>query len=90
MVMSGWRDLAACRDEDPELFFPVHESKPDEPATAGELQALAVCAGCPVRAACREWALNTGHVQFGVVGGLTAGQRRVLWTADRNQKRIPA
>lgn len=67
-----WRHRAACRDEDPEDWFPVSES---------ELQVAYprdVCATvCPVQAACLTWALaaNQGH---GVWGGSTARERELL------------
>ena len=68
-VHPDWRDDAACRDEDPELFF-AHDD-----ATAQ--RALAICAGCPVRDACLEHALANGE-RHGVWGGTTEHERRVL------------
>jgi hypothetical protein len=53
--------LPACRDADPGLFFPP----PGESADA----AMAICAGCPVRAECLELALANGE-RFGVWGGV--------------------
>ncbi len=41
---TGWQEHAACVDANPRIFF--------EPARFSE--ALAVCAGCPVQAPCRE------------------------------------
>ncbi len=60
-----WRDIAACRHHDPELFFPV--------AAAGLAldqaeQAKQVCQRCPVREPCLRWALDRG-VAFGIWGG---------------------
>lgn len=72
--MSYFRDHAACRDTDPELFFPVGESGP---ALRQTRMAQAVCAGCPVAADCLEWALEHG-VGDGVFGGMTADERRDL------------
>src|SRR5690606_19682515 len=69
-----WRDLAACRDEDPELFFPIGTSGP---ALLQVEQAKAVCRRCPVAAECLTWAL--GHPEeYGIWGGLTEGERRAL------------
>jgi WhiB family redox-sensing transcriptional regulator len=34
-----------------------------------------ICADCPVKAECREYALAQGE-QFGIWGGLTAGERQ--------------
>lgn len=63
----GWRGRAACRDVDPDLFFPE---------LGGSAQdAKAVCAECPVRAQCLEYALATGQ-RFGVWAGLDERERR--------------
>jgi WhiB family transcriptional regulator, redox-sensing transcriptional regulator len=67
-----WRHRAACRDEDPELFFPVSETGPGARQTA---QAKVVCARCPVRAECLEYALENG-LDHGIFGGLTERERR--------------
>lgn len=69
---TDWRHRAACRDEDPELFFPVSEVGPGAGETA---RAKSVCASCPVRAACLEYALDNG-LNYGVFGGLTESERR--------------
>lgn len=70
--MDDWRHRAACRDEDPELFFPVGTSGP---AMLQLSEAKAVCWRCPVKAECLEWALATGQ-DDGVWGGLSADERR--------------
>ena len=53
-----WRHKAICRDEDPELFFPVGNSGP---ALAQIADAKLVCARCPVTADCLSWALKSGQ-----------------------------
>jgi WhiB family redox-sensing transcriptional regulator len=63
-----------CRDEDPELFFPIGTARP---ALAQVERARAVCSGCPVRDECLQWALSTGQAA-GVWGGLTPDERRAL------------
>ncbi len=72
--MTDWRDRAACRTENPELFFP---STAGAGAQRLQRQAKAVCATCPVLADCLSWALTEG-LDFGVFGGLTADERRAL------------
>ncbi len=57
-VSTDWRDLAACRDSDPELFFPVGNAGP---ALVQLDRAKQVCAGCTVRVTCLEWALASGE-----------------------------
>lgn len=73
---ADWRDAGACRDEDPELFFPLGT----EGRWAIQIeQAKAVCARCPVLDACGQWALdNPRLVPNGVFGGLTDAERRNL------------
>jgi WhiB family transcriptional regulator, redox-sensing transcriptional regulator len=71
--MSDWRHQAACVGLDPELWFPVGVLGP---ALEQEAVAKAVCAGCPVRAVCLEWA-SQRCVQ-GVWGGLSELERRAL------------
>lgn len=69
-----WYQDAACLGMDPELFFPVGSTGP---AVKQAVEAKAVCRGCPVRAACLEWALTTGQ-DYGIWGGFTEEERRVL------------
>lgn len=70
----AWSDFAACKDEDPELFFPVSEFGPGERQTA---QAKAVCGICPVREVCLGYALENG-LDHGIFGGTTPDERRKL------------
>ena len=67
-----WRHNAVCRDEDPELFFPVGNSGP---ALAQIADAKLVCNRCPVTTECLSWALNTGQ-DAGVWGGMSEDERR--------------
>ena len=69
--MAGWRDRAACRGTDLTVFFPGR-GESAEPARQ-------VCAGCPVRQPCLEFALRHGEVH-GIWGGLTERDRRSLRT----------
>ena len=64
-----WRELAACRGTDLEVFFP------ERGESAGP--ARQVCAGCPVRQACLDYAI-TNRIAYGVWGGLTERERRTL------------
>jgi WhiB family redox-sensing transcriptional regulator len=71
---AGWQHSAACRDEDPELFFPVSDIGPGAQQVK---QAKAICAQCPVRSACLEYALDNG-LDYGIFGGATERERRDL------------
>ena len=74
-----WRESAACRRHDPELFFPIGNTGP---ARAEIHRAKAICAACPVRAECLAFALET-HQDYGIWGGCDEDERRVL----RRQRR---
>jgi len=69
-----WRDVAACRHRDPELFFP--EGRPARPCLQAD-QAKRVCQSCPVQTPCLDFALRHG-LGFGIWGGVTGEERRVL------------
>jgi WhiB family redox-sensing transcriptional regulator len=66
-----WREAAACRDVDPDLFFPADPSSPECAAQVAE--ALAVCTECPVRLPCAEFAAGEA---FGIWAGTTEGERQ--------------
>jgi len=65
-----WAAFAACRDRDPDVFFPV---APEE-----EAEAIRVCSGCAVSIDCLEFALEA-RIRFGIWGGMTEKQRRNLY-----------
>jgi WhiB family redox-sensing transcriptional regulator len=69
-----WRERAKCRDEEPELFFPVGTSGP---ALLQVAEAKTVCRQCPVVAECLAWALGSGQ-DHGVWGGMSEDERRAL------------
>ena len=70
----NWQSFAACRDEDPELFFPIG-SGPAAQAQAEE--AKRVCWRCPAMQLCGQWALQTRQ-DVGVWGGMSEHDRRLL------------
>ena len=69
-----WRHRAACRDEDPELFFPIGTTGP---ALHQVDEAKAVCQRCEAVDECLSWALNSDQ-DAGVWGGLDEDERRTL------------
>lgn len=72
--MNDWRHQAECRDEDPELFFPIGNTG----AALRQIdEAKAVCRRCPVTAICGRWALRTGQAA-GVWGGLSEDERQAM------------
>jgi WhiB family redox-sensing transcriptional regulator len=78
--VSDFRHRAACRDADPELFFPVGHAGPARRQIAA---AKAVCHRCPVVEQCLAWAMNAGHEE-GVWGGQDMSERRVLHLRTRD------
>ncbi|MCI4043390.1 MULTISPECIES: WhiB family transcriptional regulator [unclassified Streptomyces] len=79
--MENWRLHAACREEDPDLFFPIGSTGP---AVVQEAEAKTVCRTCPVQAACLEWALENGQ-DSGIWGGLSENERRALKRRSRRR-----
>lgn len=76
VLREPWMDQALCPETDPELFFPEAGS------SERNSQAIRVCAACPVRLECLDWAFRTGD-RHAILGGLTPNQRsRVRRTQD--------
>ncbi len=63
----AWRQRAACRGVDPDIFYPVSDEEAEE--------AKGVCRACTVREACLEYAL-ANRERDGVWGGATERERR--------------
>jgi WhiB family transcriptional regulator, redox-sensing transcriptional regulator len=83
-ALAGWRYRAACRGTDLNVFFPGR-GESAEPARQ-------ICAGCPVRQPCLDYALSQG-ITHGIWGGLTERDRRPLrvhHTAAARQQRDEA
>jgi WhiB family redox-sensing transcriptional regulator len=74
-----WRESAACRRADPELFFPI--SSVGRGAAEAQ-QAKSVCARCPVQPQCLAFALATGQ-EFGIWGGYDERELRLLQREGR-------
>lgn len=69
LAMGSWRLRGACRGLSAEVFYPVSESDADAEA------AKAICATCPVRPQCLEFALDHREHE-GIWGGVTERERR--------------
>lgn len=69
-----WRTRAACRDIDPEIFFPIGTTGP---ALAQIEAAQSICGTCSVQSECLDWALDTGQ-DAGIWGGTTEEERREI------------
>jgi WhiB family redox-sensing transcriptional regulator len=62
---ADWRDEAACRQVDPDLFFAEGKG-----AHAQVREATRVCLSCPVRLQCQDHAIEAGEA-WGVWGGMS-------------------
>jgi WhiB family transcriptional regulator, redox-sensing transcriptional regulator len=71
---TGWFARARCRGHRPALFFPSDG--------AGVEAARKICAACPVRADCLDYAL-TCQIKHGVWGGASERARRRILRARR-------
>ena len=84
MTRTDWRELAACRDSEPTLFFPIGTTGP---AVEQIEEAKGICDGCQVTEDCLQYALNTNQ-EAGVWGGYAEDERRRLrkrWLAERRR-----
>lgn len=74
MSVDQWRAEAACKDEDPELFFPTGSGQ----SYVWQLyEAKRVCLSCPVSSTCLDVALK-GNCDDGIWGGLDPNERLEL------------
>lgn len=80
IVSAGpWKEQANCIGVDADLFFPT-QGEPTQPAKN-------VCAGCPVRLQCLEYAL-ANREPFGIWGGLSAKQRDRILSRRNAERRV--
>jgi WhiB family transcriptional regulator, redox-sensing transcriptional regulator len=83
---SAWRLDAACAHMDTLIFFPVGETGP----VTGQVElAKKICASCPVREQCLEFAIATIQ-NDGIWGGTTEDERRLIKRARRAAARRAA
>ena len=63
-----WSQSAACRDSDPSVFFPTHETNESVE------RAVAICRQCPVATECRDYARDALE-PAGIWGGELTSDR---------------
>lgn len=83
---TDWQELAACRDSQPSLFFPIGTTGP---AVEQITEAVAICRTCVVQETCLEYAFESNQ-ESGVWGGYPEDDRHRLrqkWLADRRRRR---
>ena len=85
-VDDAWRDVALCRDTDPDLFFPVG-------TTGNALDQISaakrVCTQCPAKEPCLDFALETNQ-DSGIWGGTSEDERRQMRRAKRASRAAAA
>jgi WhiB family transcriptional regulator, redox-sensing transcriptional regulator len=79
---ANWRSASACLSADPDLFFPISTKGLGEKQIA---RAKRICAGCPVRRECLEFA-QAHDLTHGIWGGTTPEDRQ----RERRRKRRAA
>jgi WhiB family redox-sensing transcriptional regulator len=80
-VDTSWMIKAKCREMPPEVFFPSDG--------VGVEVARRICADCPVREPCLEYALYN-RIEHGVWGGASERERRRIARRRRGMQRSPA
>jgi WhiB family redox-sensing transcriptional regulator len=72
-----WLEHAACRDHDPELFFPPCDDDTSVIVARHKMAVAAICQACPVATDCLRWALDTGQ-EHGLWAATTPTDRRAI------------
>lgn len=78
---TAWMVKGNCRDEPPARFFPSDG--------VGVEAAQRICAGCPVKSPCLEYALEQ-RVDHGVWGGASERERRRILKRRRDAAEAPS
>jgi WhiB family transcriptional regulator, redox-sensing transcriptional regulator len=63
-----------CQESENRLFFPLNDESPEI--------AKAICAVCPVRNLCFDYAIDNS-IRFGIWGGTTSKERRTILRQER-------
>ena len=74
-----WQARAACRGPHTSLFFPPSHFERKDDKDARETRAKAICARCPVKRSCLDYAVKIRE-PHGIWGGLNEVERRTLST----------
>ena len=78
-----WQLKAACRGPQAVVFFPPTQFERKDERAEREDRAKAICARCPVREPCLDYALRIRE-QHGIWGGLNEIERKQVIMFDRS------
>lgn len=84
MSRYDWMEDAACRDADPEIFFPEGTTTRAYHKT---IEAKDHCAVCPVLDQCYEFAASNDYVIYGIWAGLDASKIRRITSGRPGARR---
>jgi WhiB family transcriptional regulator, redox-sensing transcriptional regulator len=76
---TSWMEFGSCREHPPNVFFPVDG--------VGVEVAKRICAKCPVREQCLEYAVEN-RIEHGVWGGTSERGRRRIAQARRRESEV--
>ncbi len=72
-----WQDRAACKGPQSRVFFPPSHLERKDEREAREQRAKAICASCPVRIECLDYAIEIRE-PHGIWGGLNELERKAV------------
>ncbi|MHB1503475.1 MAG: WhiB family transcriptional regulator [Acidimicrobiales bacterium] len=70
-----WQSRASCRGPQASVFFPPAQGERKDERHQREAEAKAICASCPVKVDCLEYALRIRE-PHGIWGGLNEQERK--------------
>ncbi len=77
MIDDLWQVKASCRGPQATVFFPPTSFERKDEKELREARAKAICASCPVRKACLDYAIRIRE-PHGIWGGLNELERKRL------------
>lgn len=70
-----WQERAACKGPQAAVFFPPSQVERKDEREARERRAKVICASCPVRRPCLDYAIRIRE-PHGIWGGLNETERK--------------